>query len=136
MFSFLLCRILYYLQAKLLNLFLRLHPFDICAQLLQLAGIRDDLLRRGELYAKQIAQLMMVRLDQEWVELQHLHHQTAGCIYDHTCALALHALHDALIHIVWQRSGDAAGNHEHVLIADSVDLSKQRFQLSFIDSLP
>ena len=105
-----------------------------CAQLLQLAGIRDDLLRRGELYAKQIAQLMMVRLDQEWVELQHLHHQTAGCIYDHTCALALHALHDALIHIVWQRSGDAAGNHEHVLIADSVDLSKQRFQFSFIDS--
>ena len=76
---------------------------------LQGAGRCRDLFIRVQLPAHDLAQLVVVGLDEEGVVGQHVHQQGAGGVHHATHAPAVQPGQQPLVHVLRQAGGDAAG---------------------------
>ena len=103
------------------------------SELLHLLGVRDDLLARLERNAVDLAQLVVVGLDEQRLVREDLHEQVARGIDHDVDAAALHAGHDALIHIVGKRRGDGAGDDEDIAGLELVELGVEGFDVLGLD---
>ena len=68
-------------------------------------GKRKSILERIDPYAEQIAQLVMIRFDQERTVLQPPVQQLSGGIHDDPDRFSLHPLHDPLMQIGESEAG-------------------------------
>ena len=87
---------------------------------------RCDLPVGGQLYTGDLAQLMVVRLDEERTVAQHIHEQVAGGIHDRADAAALEPGQNPLIGGLRQTCGDAACQHQNIVLLQTVELFLQR----------
>ena len=76
---------------------------------LQGAGRCRDLFIRVQLPAHDLAQLVVVGLDEEGVVRQHVHQQGAGGVHHTAHAPAIQPGQQPLVHVLRQAGGDAAG---------------------------
>ena len=83
---------------------------------------RCDLPVGGQLYTGDFAQLMVVRLDEERTVAQHIHEQVAGGIHDRADAAALEPGQNPLIGSLRQTCGNAACQHQNIILVQAVQL--------------
>ena len=101
--------------------------------LLQGAGGGGDLLVRGEHFAHDLAQLMVVGLDEEGVVLQHVHQQIAGGVHHGPHTAALQPGQQPLVGVLRQAFRDAARQNEDVVLAQLVQPGFQLLHGAFRD---
>ena len=90
--------------------------------LLQGAGRSNDLFVRSQHPAHDLAQLVVIGLDEEGVVLQHVHQQVAGGIHHSTHAPALQPGQQPLVGILRKACRDAARQNEDIILVQAVQL--------------
>ena len=100
---------------------------------LQGAGRCRDLFIRVQLFAHDLAQLVVVGLDEEGVVGQHVHQQITGGIHHCAHASALQPRQQPLVDALRQACRDAACQNEDITLGQLVQLGFQLLQRTFRD---
>ena len=109
------------------------HQHVARALFLQSAGSCHDLGVSGQHLAYDLAQLMVVGLDEEGVVGQHIHQQVAGGIHHRAHALALQPRQQPLVDALRQACRDAACQNEDIPLGQLIQLGFQLLQGTFRD---
>ena len=96
-------------------------------------GGGDDLVIVRQFYAGDLAQFVVVRLDEERLIPQHIHQQIAGGVHDGTDVAAFQPGQDALIGRLRQAGRDAARQNQDIALLQAIELFFQRLHGAFRD---
>ena len=107
------------------------HQHIACTLFLQSAGSCHDLGVTGQHLAHDLAQLMVVGLDEEGMVGQHIHQQVAGSVHHCAHALALQPRQQPLVDALRQACRDAARQNEDIVLGQLVQLGFQLLQSAF-----